>query len=117
MVLKANGEVIASDVEFARSLIGQVRGLMFRRELPASYALVFVFPSPRKLSLHMLFVPFPIDVLFLDANKCIVKSAYLRAWTGLTTSGEKAKYVIEMPTGAIYKHRLSVGDQIVFEET
>ncbi|MEA1984637.1 MAG: DUF192 domain-containing protein [Euryarchaeota archaeon] len=103
-------------MEFTRSLIGQVRGLMFRRELPDGHALVFVFPSSRKVSLHMLFVPFPIEVLFLDANKRIVKSAYLRAWTGLATSGEEAKYVIEMPAGVIHEHHLSVGDQILFEE-
>ncbi|MBN2488272.1 MAG: DUF192 domain-containing protein [Methanosarcinaceae archaeon] len=115
MILKSNGNGIASDVEFANSLLSQTKGLMFRKSISDDYALVFVMAKPRIISIHMLFVRFPIDVLFLDENKRIVKTAHLRPWTGLASSSEKIKYMIEIPEGSIAKHELVVGEHLVFD--
>ena len=115
MILKSDGKAIASDVEFAKSLVSQTRGLMFRKKISDDYALVFVLAKPRLISIHMLFVRFPIDVLFLDENKRIVKTARLRPWTGLASSSEKIKYMIEMPEGSIQKNGLVVGERLTFD--
>lgn len=115
MILKSTGKCIASDVEFANSLLSQTKGLMFRKSISDDYALVFVLAKPRMITIHMLFVRFPIDVLFLDEIKRIVKTAHLRPWTGLTSSSEKIKYMIEMPEGSIPKHELVVGEHLIFD--
>ena len=47
-------------------------GLMFSKRIK-NKGLVFVFNKDVKFSLHMLFVFYPIDVLFLDAKKRIVE--------------------------------------------
>ncbi|NYT20006.1 MAG: DUF192 domain-containing protein [Methanosarcinales archaeon] len=117
MLLKSNGDVIASDVEYAKSMFSQAKGLMFRSSVPDSYAMIFMLSSPKKISLHMLFVPFPLDVLFLDVDKRIVKTTYLRPWVGLGDSGEKIKYIIELPAGAMSRSDLSVGDHVMFDES
>ncbi len=114
MLLKFTGKIIASDMEFARSIISQILGLMFRKKIKNGYALVFEMKRPKRVSLHMLFVRFPIDVLFLDDSKTITKIAQLRPWTGRTSSGEKVKYIIEMPQGTILKNKLAVGEQLSF---
>ncbi|ABE52926.1 DUF192 domain-containing protein [Methanococcoides burtonii] len=117
MLLKSNGDVISSDVDYAKSMFQQAKGLMFRRSVHDSYAMVFIFSSLRKISLHMLFVPFPIDVLFLNEDKIIVKTTHLRPWIGIADSGEKIRYVIELPSGAISSNGLKVGDHLLFDET
>ena len=114
MLLKSNGKIIASDMEFARSITSQTLGLMFRKNIKNDYALVFEMRKPKRVSLHMLFVKFPIDVLFLDDSKTITKIAQLNPWTGRASSGEKIKYIIEMPHGTILKTRLAVGEQLSF---
>ncbi|MGM0771661.1 MAG: DUF192 domain-containing protein [Halobacteriota archaeon] len=117
MLLKSNGNVISSDVEYAKSMFSQAKGLMFRSSVKDSYAMVFILPSMKKVSLHMLFVPFPLDVLFLDDDKRIVKTTYLRPWIGTGDSGEKVKYIIELPAGVIFRSDLSVGDHVMFDES
>ncbi|MCL7410876.1 MAG: DUF192 domain-containing protein [Methanosarcinaceae archaeon] len=114
MLLKSNGKIIASDVEFARSIVSQTRGLMFRKNIQNNYALVFEMRKSKKVSLHMLFVGFPIDVLFLDESKTITRTAKLSPWIGRASSGEKIKYIIEMPDGTISRNDLSVGAQVSF---
>ena len=117
MLLKSNGDVIASDIEYAKSMFSQAKGLMFRSSVPDSYAMIFVLSSPKKISLHMLFVPFPLDVLFLNEEKRIVSTTYLRPWIGTGDSGEKVKYIIELPAGVISRSDLSVGDHVMFDES
>ena len=114
MLLKSNGKIVASDMEFARSIISQTLGLMFRKNIKNDYALVFEMRKPKRVSLHMLFVKFPIDVLFLDNSKTIIRTAQLNPWTGRASSGDKIKYIIEMPKGAILKNGLAVGEQLSF---
>lgn len=110
MILKPNGEVIASDVEFAEGIISQSKGLMFRKNITERYALVFILPTPRSVSVHMLFVFFPIDVLFLDTDQKILRVTRLKSWTGLTKSPKNTKYIIEMSAGSIERHELIPGE-------
>ncbi|MFA0821414.1 MAG: DUF192 domain-containing protein [Methanomethylovorans sp.] len=112
MILKPNGEVIASDVEFAEGIISQSRGLMFRKRIAEKYALVFILPTPKSVSVHMLFVFFPIDVLFLDTNQKILRATRLKSWTGLTKSPKNTKYIIEMSAGSIERYGLIKGEWI-----
>jgi hypothetical protein len=88
---------LATDVEIADSFLSRARGLMFRRSVPDDYALVFEFDAVSRRSLHMVFVPFPIDALFL-ADGTVRSVTRLDAWTGL--AWEEADTVVELPAGA-----------------
>ncbi len=112
MILKPNGDLIASDIEFAEGLISQSKGLMFRKGITERYALVFILSAPRSVSIHMFFVYFPIDVLFLDTDKKILAATTLKPWTGLVRSPESTRYIIEMHSGSIERHALCPGDAI-----
>ena len=116
MLLKSNGKIVASDMEFARSIISQTLGLMFRKNIKNDYALVFEMRKPKRVSLHMLFVRFPIDVLFMDESKTITKTAQLNPWTGRASSNEKVKYIIEMPDGTISNNDLAIGEKLSFDQ-
>lgn len=115
MILISNGKSIATDVEFACSMHSQILGLMFRKSIPDDYALIFVLRKKSKASLHMLFVNFPIDAIFLDENKKVVKASSLRSWIGRCSSGSKVKYIIETNPGTVEKNRIKPGDIFSFE--
>ena len=58
--------------------------------------LVMEFPRERKISLHMCFVFFPIDVLILDKDKRVIEiKEKFRPW-GYWSSSRRGKYVVEL---------------------
>ncbi|MBN1134819.1 MAG: DUF192 domain-containing protein [Methanosarcinaceae archaeon] len=67
MILKSDGKCIASDVEFAKSMFSQKKRLMFRKKISGEYALIFM--TIRFVTIRVLFVRFPIDMLFLDESE------------------------------------------------
>jgi len=88
---------LATDVEVADSFLSRGRGLMFRRSIPEDYALVFEFARVGRRSVHMLFVPFPIDVLWLETETAVAVER-LPPWTGL--AAHRADRLIELPASA-----------------
>ncbi len=107
---KSDGTIIATNIELASSLVKQLVGLMFRRSIPQSYAMVFDMRWEQYIGIHMLFVPFPIDLAYLDKNRQIVDLRNLRAWIGISNSRKPARYAIEMPAGTIKQFELKTGD-------
>jgi hypothetical protein len=102
--------VLASDVAVAESWLARARGLMFRRSVPDDYALVFPFGSQGRRSLHMLFVPFDIDAVWV-ADGVVQRVARLSAWTGLASG--VADTVVELPAGAA--EGVAAGDRLRVE--
>ena len=98
---------LASDVDVARSAFAQGRGLMFRRSIPDGYALVFPFDAPDAQWLHMLFVPFAIDALWLVDGE-VRKTKRLAPFVGLGRGC--ADTVVELPAGAA--DAVAVGDEV-----
>jgi hypothetical protein len=109
LVHERDGRVrtLAVDVDRAESTLAQARGLMFRRSIPDGYALVFPFDRAGTRSLHMVFVPFPIDAVWLRDTE-VTKVQRLRAWTGLGWG--RADCVVELPAGAAAE--VTVGDRV-----
>lgn len=95
----SNGEArqLIERLEVAISWWARFRGLMMRRELLPGSALR-IEPCG---SIHMMFMRFPIDAVFYDADHRVTRVARrLRPWTGIATGGRGARGVIEMPAGA-----------------
>lgn len=104
------GQVIAADAHVADSLWGKARGLMFRRSFPGWDGLVFPFDRVVTRSVHMVFVPFPIDVLFLVDGRA-ERVVTLEGWTGFAR--DRADAIVELPAGAASD--VAPGDRIVLE--
>ena len=101
---------LATDVEVAEGIVSQGIGLMGRRSIPEGYALVFPFSGVSARGLHMVFVPFDVDAVWLvDGKVRAVKR--LSAWTGYGRAD--ADTVIELPGGAAAD--VSVGDAVRVE--
>jgi len=95
--LSPREDVIATEIEIADSFVSRARGLMFRRSVPDDYGLVFQFDTPEDQDLHMVFVPFPIDAVWLVGTE-VTAVKRLRPWIGLGRG--TADTIIELPAGA-----------------
>ena len=107
---------IFDKLTYQRNFFELSRGLMFRKDISESNeAYIFVLDKERKAAITMMFVFFPIDILWLNSKfevvdiKRDVKSfSFHRGHKG------KAKYFIEMPQGSIKKHNIKISDKILF---
>jgi uncharacterized protein len=89
-------------IKVCNTIISRAIGLMFSKKLKDS-CLLFVLPREQTISLHMFFVFYPIDVLFLNEKKEIVDMKKNFMPFTVYFSKKPAKYVIEMPQGSIKK--------------
>lgn len=102
--------IVAKNVYVARGFLGRLRGLMFRRELAEGEGLLLEKTS----SIHMCFMRFPIDVVFLDRDNKVVKVVGgLKPWT-LFCGVKGASSVLELRAGA--GGQVSFGDFLDFRE-
>jgi len=106
---KTRNTVLSSDAEECSTFFSKFIGLMFSR----CRSLVFVFRHEQIIPLHMIFVFYPIDVIFLSKKKMVVelKQSFL-PFTFYSPSN-KAMYVIELPAGAIGRSKTRISDQII----
>jgi uncharacterized membrane protein (UPF0127 family) len=102
---------VAKQYKLCRSVGSKARGLMFTNESQVlGAALLFEFRRAAEQSLHMFFVFYPIDVLFLDEKKKVVdvKEGF-RPFT-VYNSRQMAKYVLELPRGTVRRSKTCEGD-------
>ena len=95
------------DVELADNFFGRLCGLMFRRRLSEGCGLLL---APCN-SVHMLFMRFAIDVIYIDENfriKKIVRN--LMPWLGMSVCFG-AWGALELPSGAAERLKLTVGQR------
>lgn len=106
---KENKQVIIQKTRLANTYFKRFKGLMFENKKNFDYALIFEFPRESKLgcSIHMLFMKFEIDVLFLNSKKIVVDKTTLKPWIINYTPKKPAKFVIEAPKGTFSKIKLS----------
>jgi uncharacterized membrane protein (UPF0127 family) len=103
---------LAENVRVASGFFGRFMGLMFERRKHFDYALVFDFGTEKRAgaSIHMLFVFFPIDAVYLDSSQKVVDIARLTPFSLNYTPKRKARFLIEMPAGTA--GRIKEGDEL-----
>jgi uncharacterized membrane protein (UPF0127 family) len=107
----SSGRTLADRVEVADGFLSRMAGLLGRRSLPGGAGLLL---SPCD-SVHMLFMRFPIDVLFLDAEDRVVKVAHALAPWRLAFGGPRARRALELPAGTALEAGVTAGDRLLFE--
>ena len=104
-------KIIAADFKLCEDL-SKFIGLMLSKN--SNKTLIFKFNKEKIISLHMLFVFYPIDVLFLDKNKVVVEIKERFMPFAFYTPKRKAQYIIEIPVKTIKKTKTKLGDKISF---
>lgn len=90
-------DVLATEVSTADSALARALGFMFNRSIGEAEALVFRFGDVGRRDVHMLFVPFGLDVLFVVDGE-VERVETLPAWLGFASA--EADTVIELPAGS-----------------
>jgi uncharacterized membrane protein (UPF0127 family) len=110
-VLNDRGEAVCERCELAESTLARMRGLLGRDGLAPGEGML-IHPAP---SVMTFFMRFPIDVVFLDRDKRIVKIvAGLGPWK--IASARKAVAALELPAGAAEQAALRPGMLLVVEK-
>ncbi len=100
-----NGKML--DVEIAKNFFSRLRGLMFRQKLETGRGLLLA-PCD---GVHMFFMRFAIDVVYLDKNFCIKKIVRsLPPWLGVSFCFG-AWAALELPAGEAERLNLEVGQK------
>lgn len=108
MIINArSGRSVASSVEVATTRTQRRRGLLGREGLSAGCAFVL---APCR-AVHTIGMRFPIDVVFVDDQGCVVKTvSHMIGWRIAMAAG--ASITIELWAGALQAVDVSVGDRL-----
>ena len=110
--------MLAEGLETAASLWGKFMGLMGRASLPAGDGLWL----PASNGIHMMFMRFAIDAVFVSKadgagiRKVLSVHRGLPRWIGIVPLIRHADGVLELPVGTIDATRTVVGDRIRITE-
>mgnify|MGYP001132852265 CR=1 FL=1 len=96
---------------YARAVLALLRGSLAEGE-----ALLFVYPraSVSATTIHMLFMRFPIAVVWLDGDRVVVDAKLAKPWRLVYAPRRAARYVIEARPELL--GRVAVGDRLEWEE-
>ena len=108
-MLKCKNKIICKNVKICKSIFSKALGLMFSFPINDK-CLIFIFDNARRIDLHMFFVFYPIDVLFLDEGKKVVEIKERFLPFRIYYSKNKCNYVIELPLRVIKDKGIKVGD-------
>jgi uncharacterized membrane protein (UPF0127 family) len=101
-------------LDVADSWLARLRGLIGRRDLAAGDGLYL----PGTNGVHMFFMRFAIDVVFVGAprpdgaQQVVALKPGLKPWTGLVPWVRGAHGAVEVPAGSLSGSGLNVGDYV-----
>lgn len=100
-------------VSYSPSFWFRLKGLLGRKHLPEGEGLLL---APCN-SIHMFFMRFPIDAIFLNrSDRVVALYPDIQPWhmSGLHPSARK---VLEFPAGTVTRHGIALGSQLQFIRT
>jgi uncharacterized membrane protein (UPF0127 family) len=110
MLIKKNNKIIAREAIILKSFLSQVVGLRFKKQKN----LVFDFKKEKKEIIDMIFVFYPIDLVFLDKSKKVIEiKKNIKPFTFYKTKNE-VKFLLELNRGSIEKSNIKLGDKLSF---
>ena len=110
-LVRENSTVVCERCSVAATPLRRMKGLLGRKSLDANEGLLIQPTS----SIHMFFMRFPIDAVFLDREMVVRKVVPdLKPWHMAFSRG--AKSVVELRAGTAARHDVAPGDRLTIEE-
>jgi len=103
-----NRKILAETVEMADTPLRRLKGLLGRTYLQPSHVLILDETN----SIHMWFMLFAIDVIFLDSERKVLKVFPNRLPFGIPVLAWGAHYAVELPVGVIEASETVPGDEL-----
>ena len=99
--------------EVRSSIFGQLKGLMFSLPLKKQSSLLLKFNKQKNIPIHMLFVFFPIDAVWINSRNNIVHiKRNIKPFTININPKTPSKAILETSKNAT--RNLKVGDKLIF---
>jgi uncharacterized membrane protein (UPF0127 family) len=116
IIRRASGEVLLPRTRWCASFACKLRGLMFGPALARHEALLLVEQRESRVAtaIHMLFVPFDIAAIWLDANGRVVDKVRAAAWRPFYAPQAPARFTLEAHVS--WLDDIAVGDQLVIDD-
>jgi uncharacterized membrane protein (UPF0127 family) len=101
-------------VELATNELERAKGLMFRKELPSGYGMLFDFHTEQQTSFWMRNTYIPLDMIFIKADGHILRIAENAKPQSddLIPSGGPVRAVLEVIAGTARKLGIAPGDTV-----
>lgn len=107
---KETNALIADNIGLANTMITRFVGLMNKKKLEDNEGILLTPCS----SIHMMFMKFPLDIVFLDKkNKVIKIIENIKPWK-ISPVVFMAQSVLELPSGTVSKIGLKINDILDF---
>jgi uncharacterized protein len=102
-------------VWLARTSAEQQQGLMWIRQLPADYGMLFLLDAPRTMNMWMKNTYVSLDMLFTDAGGRITHIVHRTTplSEAIVSSGGEVAAVLELAAGEAARRGIAVGDRII----
>ncbi len=115
-VNRTRGTVLCEHLEDAGGLAGQSRGLLGRDGLAEGHGMLFVAGRFTPFMwMHMFFMHFAIDIVFLDRDGRVLKiDRELRPWR-VSSLVIGARRALELQAGAAERSQTQAGDLVTVE--
>ena len=116
--LKKDRKTVISkiDIEIADNTPERMQGLMYRKSMDENKGMLFIFQEYEQQGFYMRNTIIPLDIIFLDSSKQVIKIYKSTTPFSETTlpSGKPSKYVVEVNAGYTDKYGINDGDKIKF---
>jgi uncharacterized membrane protein (UPF0127 family) len=116
LVLKTDSGEHRYNVEVATTDSERALGLMFRRNLPESAGMLFIYEPPQRVGMWMRNTFIPLDMVFISADGRVhrIQPNTEPFSTDLIPSGGAVGGVLELNAGQADKIGLKRGDRVVY---
>ena len=110
-MLKIGNKVIAKKIVFRDNFWQKGTGLMFKKK-PINQAYIFRFNKPKIIGVTMMFVFYPIDLVFLNQkNEVVELKQKIKPFSHYIPKKE-ATTLIELEDGSIKKYKIKIGQKV-----
>jgi uncharacterized membrane protein (UPF0127 family) len=106
--LHVRGIAVCRRLRSADTMLTRMRGLLGKKSLEQGEG-IWITPCN---AIHMFFMRFPIDAVFVDRNLQVVRvHEHVRPWR-MARGGRHAHSVFELPSGTAAFHGIKPGDRL-----
>ncbi|GAB4460861.1 MAG: DUF192 domain-containing protein [Anaerolineales bacterium] len=103
-------------IRYCDTFLSQLRGFTFRSRIAPDEGLILAGRRDSRLdsSIHMLFVPFELAVIWINSQMQVVDKVLAKPWRPAYFSKQPARYVLEIHPNRWEEYQ--IGDTVQFQD-
>lgn len=120
-IMKENGEKVTVEVEIAKDIPTQMKGLMGRKKIEENEGMLFVFQSQKKQIFWMMNTTIPLEALHFSENGTLVDIIKMDPCISIINCPQyvpkaEAKYVLEVNQGFSERNKIEIRNRLIAPE-